>query len=244
MLLATTWLDYVAAIGTAVGAVATFCAVVVALFGPAWREKQKRPQLSLSPETDMTTSIDGSSALEARIWIRNALGRDTAEGVEVFVDAQGPHIPGAGTVLVATGESLNFDRPRPDEAGRSTATVPAGHSRPVYFAVWGSATAIATRFDPSMRSRDDAAIRSDAGAALALYGSPRGLLGSLGSREILWLEKDTTYDVRIVVTGANFDAVAFRGQVRISEKHERVDADGPEMVEYLEFSWLDGLHDA
>ena len=113
MLLATSWLDYVASIGTAVGAIATLCAVVVALFGPARREKQKRPQLSLSPETEMTTSVDDPGASEARIWIRNAAGRDTAEGVEVFVDAQGPHTPGLAPFSL-----------RPAKASTSTVLVP------------------------------------------------------------------------------------------------------------------------
>src|SRR4051794_15082526 len=107
MLLASSWLDYVAAIGTAIGALAAAGAVIVALFAPGWREKRKRPKLTVTQEgSELSVDALTESATEMRVRIHNARGRDTAEAVEVFVTVTSGRPGRGGTVIVAQDENL------------------------------------------------------------------------------------------------------------------------------------------
>jgi hypothetical protein len=225
ILLASSWLDYLAAIGTAIGALAAAGAVIVALFGPSWRERRRRPKLSLAPKgTEISVDADARSPLELRLRIHNARGKDTAESVEVFVSATSGRPAGVGTMILVEDGNLNFDRPRADHPGRSTATVPSGHSRSVSFALLGSVTAVEACFHETMRGKASETPGEKFGA-LCLFGLSGG---RFSWREIPWLTVGETYDVVLVVTGANFDAVTFGAQLRLSD--EDIPPDGPRIM--------------
>jgi hypothetical protein len=74
---------------TAISATATVLAVLVALFGPEWRERRKRPQLSLSfdEQRDVVPVRPAGEAkwVYARPRVHNRQGRRTAEDVEAVV---------------------------------------------------------------------------------------------------------------------------------------------------------------
>ena len=230
MLLASSWLDYVAAIGTAVGALAAAGAVFVALFGPGWREKRRRPKLSVTSEADeISVDADSRAALELRLRIHNAPGKDTAESVEVFITVTEE----GGSVILVEDASLNFERPRADQPGRSTATVPSGHSRPVSLALLGPVTAVEACFHETMRGKASATPGEKFGA-LSLFGFAGG---SFSWREIPWLGLGKTWDVVLVVTGANFDAVTIRGQLRLSDEHIPPD-EIPEGGRFMILGWI------
>jgi hypothetical protein len=225
MLSASSSLDYVAAIGTAIGALAAASAVIVALFGPGWRERRRRPRLSVAPEgTEISVDADARSPLELRLRIHNARGKDTAESVEIFVTVTSRRPDHGGTVILVEDGNLNFDRPRADYPGRSTATVPSGHSRPVSLALLGSVTAVEACFHETMRGKASATPGEKFGA-LSLFGFSGG---TFSWREIPWLSVGETYDVVLVVTGANFDAVTFGGQLRLSDEH--IAPEGPRIM--------------
>jgi hypothetical protein len=162
--LGTSWLDYVDAIGSGVAAIATALAVIVALFGPGWRAKRRAPKLVVSADP-ARAALTLRHAQEMAVRIRNAPGRDTAEAAEVFVTVtqKSPR----GVHYVAREESLSFDTPRPDAPGRSTASVPSGYSRPVSFAVFGPAEAVAEHFPPHKYAQNLDGHR-DESAALSL----------------------------------------------------------------------------
>lgn len=229
----SSWLDYVAAIGTGVGAVAAALAVIVALFGPGWRAKRKAPKLAVSADRSVRVSTALRHVQEAEVRIRNEPGRDTAEAVEVFVTVK--HEDFQGVHFVAREESLTFDTPRPDAPGRPTASVPSGYSRPVSFALFGPAKAVAEHFPPHKYAQNPSGER----AALSLCSVER--------RQFFpWLDKDDIYDVELVVTGANFDAATYRGRIRLSEdevpvKSKVFTASAPRMRRVRSFTWVEPL---
>jgi hypothetical protein len=236
MPLATSSLDYVAAIGTAVGALAAAGAVIVALFGPGWQEKRKRPRMTVKYETERAEVAQGAAEpREIRLRIHNERGKATAEAVEVLVTVlEPPPAVSSGfgsraierTKVVDEG-TLNFDRPRAGEAGRSTAAVPSGHSRPVSFALVGPPPKVADCFDDTMRGTDPAGDKNK-WAAISLFGVSGG---PDSWRQLRWLGLDETYDVVLVVTGANFDAVTFGGQLRLTAV--RIEEEPTILVEWL-----------
>lgn len=83
---ASAWSDYVTAIATAVAAVGTVGAVLVALFYQPLRERRRRPLLSILPPRNFTREMPGSSyQLEAQTFkVSAAKGRKSAEEVEVL----------------------------------------------------------------------------------------------------------------------------------------------------------------
>jgi hypothetical protein len=205
--LATSWLEYVAVIAAAVGAVAAASGVIVAWRGPEWRAKRKAPKLVVS--SDRKVRADMASRLkEAKVRIDNEAGRATAEAVEVSVTVSNKDVHGVH--YVARQESLSFDTPRPDAPGRSTASVPSGSSRPVSFALVGTADKIAAHFPPHAYAQNMDRLQ-DNWAALSLCSVERRKL-------FPWLSKGKAYDVELVVTGANFDAATYWGRIGLSEE--------------------------
>ena len=75
-------------------AVATLLAVLVALFGPAWERRRRRPSLYLEADCGDEFGADAKvvfvpePAGDSRVWLRLAVGnkgRSTAEGVRVVL---------------------------------------------------------------------------------------------------------------------------------------------------------------
>lgn len=195
------------------GVAATFAAVVVALFAIPLRARLKRPKLGLAPGTEALGNAVGLDPVLMTLRLYNAKGRDTARDVEVFVTVISEGAPPVH--LVAEEANLNFDDPLPrvanprgsvsvstTEPGRSTATVPSGFARSVSFAVVGQ----------------EAGDVTNAWGYLALYptrmAKDASLLSVLG------------YKASIVVTGSNFDALTYEGELRFTEEDEPDDRGG------------------
>jgi hypothetical protein len=85
--------DYVTGSVVMLGVALTLAAVLVALFGPTWRERRRRPILSLTgldaahEYWDSATAVDHSEAL---LLLTAQCGRDTAEDVEIHLSVAAP----------------------------------------------------------------------------------------------------------------------------------------------------------
>jgi hypothetical protein len=71
----------------ALAAGGTLSAVVVALFGPKWRDARTVPTISLEgpPSTSLMVPVESSGAGTVSVSVRNGRGRRTAQDVEVFL---------------------------------------------------------------------------------------------------------------------------------------------------------------
>lgn len=113
-----------AALAVAVG---TLMAVVVALFGPQWQRRRRRPRLSVEVD-GLTEAIilhhrDSGDLQLATLRVENARGNDRAEDVEVYVDIGWEFEPTALLPLVEQ-EPLPYGDPRtlpPPPRSRSVA---------------------------------------------------------------------------------------------------------------------------
>jgi hypothetical protein len=220
-----TTLDYIAAYGTAIGALAAAAAVIVALFGPSWRTKRREPQLTLEPENrglEVPTAV--VSAYPMRLRLRNERGRDTAQDVEVFVTAVTPLQDGS-TFQCAEDSNLSCDPPSAGEREglpRTVATVPSGHTRAVYFVLMGNTDSIAEKL-----GLDRPAYRAYAALVVPVRTS------------VLWLQAGHTWDITLVITGANFNAVTYQGKVQTTLRADRfacVWTEGPKQVHKAKWS--------
>ena len=125
-MLASSTTDWITAIASAFAAVGTVGAVIVALWGPRWRQERKRPKLTLGVECDWKAGM-------IYLTVTNDKRKDTAIDVELHViDANraaghGPYAPGEmsahqpkiGRPLAAT-ESLDV---------AASQSIPAGFTR-------------------------------------------------------------------------------------------------------------------
>jgi len=197
-----TWTDEWTFIATAAAAAVTFLAVLVALFGPAFQQRWSRPEIAVEPSSPAFQVTVSDRPAVVRLLIANKRGRDTARDVEVFAYAtrpitettqvQGVTFPPGGSAVVADQANLNFDDPRADRPGRSTASIPSGFAREVNFA--------------TVAPMDDVDSQGRRGAGrLALYPTDRA--------ETAILREETKYSIWITVAGSNFDAVTYLGHL-------------------------------
>ena len=227
-----TWTDIGIFWATVGGVTATFAAVLAALFGQRLHEARRRPKLSVTtdPEkyaikadqSDVQASDKNAQVLHLRIF--NEPGRDTARDVEVFVDAAAE--TSSITLEAADAANLNFDDPVDDSGpGRATATVPSGYARRVNLAVLTRLLAE----DLHLHIEEDPQKRQwhQAWGHLAVY--PPRLAGEAT------LYGNAKYDVRITVTGANFDAITYQGALEVKEDHE------PGVGLLKSFNWVEPL---
>ena len=225
----------------ALAAFGTVGAVLVAMFGPGLRARQRIPKVTLKVDARMSQyGTEGARPEEALgLRLHNERKRDTAREVEVFISMLGDHGPQVGSdgsaIFPTTGDSgwkfgreliarqrnLNFNSPLEGHIGSRTATIPAGFNREVYFAIVGSRLAIARTFHGEMPVMS-VLEAEEAVAALCLYPARTDLVaylsvppGSAAAAEYATAEHgDTaTYEVTLTVTGANFDAQTYQGSL-------------------------------
>jgi hypothetical protein len=206
---AASFVDWLSAVATAAAVV---IALFVALFVPRWHEKQREPKIDLQPDPrGRQSSSSWSTADLLRLRIHNAPGRRTAEQVEVFASVVS-RSPGDGDLWVRVhleDKALNFDEPGGVPPGRSTTSVPSGFSRPVSFVLIGPPTSISERYGVEVKP-DAVGELPDWVAVPALYPAVR--------ESATWFTRGKPLEVTLVVTGANFDAVTFRGEFEMSEE--------------------------
>lgn len=203
------------------GVAATLLAVVVALAGPSWNARRRRPKIDLEadpPNVGLSPdAIEDASVppVDVGLRISNAAGRDTARDVEVFISAKAPD--GGGTHIAAEEVNLLFGR-LTSRSNPTSVSIPAGYSRRVALAALGNPRATRGIFS---RLRSPLGIRPS-WAALVVEDMPE---------HFCWLDERLSYRIEIVVTGANFDAITFDG---MAETDAGVAPDG-----YRYFRWLD-----
>lgn len=229
----TDWVLVVVSILTAFG---TIGAVAVALLGPAWRERQKRPDVrlvfhgagaadgSLGWSKHVDIDQPGDTQDYPPMWVTNERGKDPAQNVEVFVTV-GQCVPGGGVWIgLASRDNLLFNSPVDGHYGSSSTHVPPGFSREVFFLTFGHSASIFEAMYPDGASEPD-----DPNAELL------GIIATFPARRsrAQWI-KAGTYAVTFVVTGSNFDAVTYVGQFKIGR--ETFEGDGRSMVRQT-FGW-------
>lgn len=236
------WANVIVGAGAAAG---TIGAVLVALFGPAWREKRRRPSLQLVVEDhDVMTLYDAAAAGREKpddgpaINVVNATGKDVARDVEVLAtvlmpyEEEGEELP----IPLVERETLLFNSPSRRSRDEWQTRVPPGFGRRVYFVLLGARAELFHSF----RAVEDVTSREwkDVGqnAALAAYPPTRD--------NMFWLA-DGEYIVELEVTGANFDALSYRGRFAIEtdEMGElRLADDEAESLERatsVKFTWVE-----
>jgi hypothetical protein len=201
--------EWAGPLAEAVGAVGTLLAVLAALFGPQFHAWRRRPLVTLEG-----------------FRVRNERGRDTARDVEVFITAaketwsfpdgaareryffEEPGETGSiDSYVAADNRNLPFDPPSTQASCRSMVNIAAGHWRDVYLLVDGmDAEAVLETLgvqpDTVRMPRN-----ADTYAALAVCRRT-------AEESVAWLENGVEYDVELLITGANFDAVRYRAKIR------------------------------
>jgi hypothetical protein len=223
------WTDVAGFFATSAGVAVTLIAVLVALFGPRWQTKRSRPNLRIEAQPPgVGVPYDLDSVVGLQLLLRNDVGRDTAREVEVFASVVSHDDPDCVEDVVVEYESLVFENPVGGNTTPTSATVPAGFARPVWFALIGTRKAASAGFVFDVDDRE----ASDLGAAITIdpyarHGMP-------------WLRTDRNYEAKLVVTGSNFDALTFAGTLRGAIRPEPI-VDGGPLVDVVEFRWTNAL---
>jgi len=192
-------------------ALITLLAVVVALFRDNFHEWRKKPKLDVAvdPEGIGFPEIyrEGNMGY-LRLRLSNARGRDTADEVEVWVTVETEEADDGSKQVFCESAALIFENPHDLTSAKTSGTVPAGFSRPVWFAEVGDIASMNRTGSLSklyyMGGIDE---QEASNAAVILVESASGRI----SPPLLTFP--FTVNVSIVVTGRNFDAVHFAGQL-------------------------------
>ena len=208
LMLASVLTDWVIALGTVLGALATFLAVIVALFGPQWRERRRRPLLSIDAQQGSIPWSDPQGAWFTRLTISNGAGRAMAHDVEVTVTVRQAFPNDRGSIFQVNDGPLSFSFPQPHVPLQSRTQIAAGHHRVAYFLGVGHKTG-----------------ETGLAAALNAVDGPRdparrawSLVASIAGGSLTWIDPNQSHDVTVVVTGSNFDAIRFDGQCGLTER--------------------------
>jgi hypothetical protein len=200
--------------------------VAVALIGPGWLRRRRRPRLSLELdgfEEVIIMQADPSVSIVS-VRIDNAVGRDRAEEVKVYVDIGWEFEPSALLPLVEQ-ELLPFGDPRKASRPPTTSkSVAAGFSRWLPLFLLGDAPTLGREL-----GLDTAADPSPL---------PEGCVGAVAiarlRQERAWLLAEQEYFATITITGANFDAIVYAGRFILElADMEMVDGD----LRSIEVKW-------
>jgi hypothetical protein len=220
--------DVIALVVGLITALATAAAVIVALFGPRWAEARRRPRLVLITRRDERRQFSGDMLQSGHpadfptLLVSNEVGRDSAREVEVFAHVGHRVAPGVH-IGVVSRENLVFGDPRVVSTPASVTHVPAGFARELYFLLAGSRREVMRCFGGVISSYDTVGDT----AATALLVHP------LSSETLRWVDAGE-YSVTFLITGANFNAVRYVAQFRVSEWS---DSEGDPVIG---FRWLRG----
>ena len=139
------------------------------------------------------------------VFVQNQAGRDTARDVEVFISAISAERPGPlpDRHVAVERAALYFGHIETPDGLRQIAPVPAGFSRYVPLVGLGAADNLRKRL-PGLETIPIPS--PDAWAVLISDEMPV---------HSGWLDDGIDYLLEIVVVGTNFDAVAYRGTLRV-----------------------------
>jgi hypothetical protein len=223
------WVDYATFAAAAAAALATFCAALVALFGPRWQAKRSLPRVTLTTPDEIEVPLV-ANAKEARsglyVDVTNQAGRDTARDVEVYirdVPRFAPDVPEfASRNEDAPLRNINLGVPLDGSVGLARVGIPAGVTRRVALFSVGHPAAILEETGPAdMAGFGDEYVASHgldqfAVAALNLCPARRN--------QMFWIGEGFPFGIELVVAGRNFDAARYYGAFTV----ERAYTDDPE----------------
>jgi hypothetical protein len=195
--------EYATLIAAILVTVGTLAAVGVALFGPSWSKRRRRPELSIEPDGfEEAISLNGDPSISiASVRLDNAVGRDRAEDVEVYVDVGWEFEPTA-LLPLAEQELLPFGDPRETPPPPTSKNVAAGFSRwlPLFLLGDGPTLARECGLDPDA---DPSPL-------------PVGCVGAVAiarlQQQRAWLIAEQEYFLTVTITGRNFDAIIYAGR--------------------------------
>jgi hypothetical protein len=225
------WLDYLSAISTAVAAVGTLAAVLVALYLNVWREHRARPKLLLEEYEDTWFGVgfNPGSRTKDDVWgipllVRNSAGRKTAHNVQVlatFSVRLGED--GAWTDFV-TDQPLVWKFGALPSSGGGTAGVdiPAGVCRKVFVAFIGEANQLFETLWP--RKPMPGGFANEAGEQIEYDESGRpvaksppvaGVLATypFTQDDAFWFWRDEEYRLRLTLTSHDSDAATYEALI-------------------------------
>jgi hypothetical protein len=197
----------------------------VALFGPGWLKRRRRPRLSIEPDGFAEAIImhDDPSIQLATLRLDNAVGRDRAEDVEVYVDVGWEFEPTALLPLVEQ-ELLPFGDPRRTPPPPTSKNVAAGFARWLPLFLLGDVPTLARECSLNPDTEPSPLpVRCVGAVAIARLRQERP-----------WLTAEQEYFITITITGANFDAIAYAGSfiLKVADM-EMVDGD----LRSIEVEW-------
>jgi hypothetical protein len=194
--------EYATLLAAMAVAVGTLAAVGTALFGPGWLSRRRRPRLSIEPDGFAEAIIMEADPSIQLVTLRldNAVGRDRAEDVEVYVDIGWELEPSALLPLVEQ-ELLPFGDPRQTPPPPTSKNVAAGFSRwmPLFLLGDGPTLARECGLNPDAEP-SPLPVRSVGAVAIARLRQERA-----------WLTAAQEFFITVTVTGANFDAISHAG---------------------------------
>jgi hypothetical protein len=183
------WILFAFTIATAFGTVG---AVFVALFGQQWHQWRNQPSLTVLVGEGRSASF---SDLSVSVRVTNAQGRDTAETVEAFVT-----ISWVGGIAYVADDQLPIGA-RAETARTEPSSIPSGFAR----RVWLVRVVPPKRLEPRQAHHD----AGDEEEEDELHLPTVEFFGGGG------FTADAEFIVKLIVTGSNFDAIAFLGKFRV-----------------------------
>jgi hypothetical protein len=241
------WLDYVSALSTALAAVGTLAAVVLALYLNVWRERRLRPVLSLEEYEDTWFGIgfDSGKPTEKSAWgvpliVRNAPGGKTAYSVQVLLTfSVRAGTDGSGWTDFVTDQPLvwKFSDLPSEGDGVATVDIPPGVRRKVFVAFIGEPNQVYRTLWP--RQARPGGFADSNGCEIdydelgnAMPASPP-IAGALATFPFtqdaaFWFWRDEEYRFRLTLTSHDSDAATY--EAIVSFKYSERDGTAAELT--------------
>lgn len=226
-----TWLDYLTAFSTAVAAIGTLAAVVFALYLNVWRERRRRPDLSMALHDDSNMAVawtpgtrHSTDAWGFSVLVANARGRTTAHDVQVLVTLA--RREPEGWVDLLTDQLLIWKlRRAPLGEGDVSIDIPAGVKRKLFVAFIGEGNAVFRSMYPhevawgGIVDEDGCLYEVVAGGHTKSSSPPvAGVLATYPFTQTddpFWLWRDEQVRLRLTVTSHDSDAVTYEALVTL-----------------------------
>lgn len=215
------WLDYVSSVGTLLASFAALAAVAITLYLNIWRDRHRRPVLSMELPKDAEVgaayqrSADSGPTVMAPVNVSNLAGKRSAKGVEVLLSA-GYWLPGREEEPPRFYEQLHQEpltwwiSDPPQGTGRATADIPPGITRKAVLLYSGHPVTLYESLSPR-------------GPWNKAKQGERGFWrGQLGVFTVVPLSQETAraigdqlaYEVRLTVVASDVDAISYRTRLR------------------------------
>jgi hypothetical protein len=224
-----TWLDYVIAISTALAALGTLAAVLLALYLNVWRERRLRPVLTFDEYEDTWFGIGFNpgepteqSVFGIPLIVRNATGRRTAHNVQVLLTFSVKHDDDWLDFVVDQPLVWKFANTPSPGGGIAAVDIPPGVGRKIFVAFIGEPNQLYKTLSPrkgrpgSFADDDGCEIRYDEfGKAVAVSPPIAGVLATYPFTQdaAFWFWRDEEYRFRFTLTSHDSDAATYEAVI-------------------------------